>query len=413
MQETKKTFGRTFARCNHICLPFESEQQYSVCVANPFRYRKFLAAQFEKHPELFPPAFSEGYEFHSRYRQKKQDLVVRRIKLKASEKVLAIRPSFIMPYGVGRTDEVEKGLRLMGEGVGVETVVEIYGHDINYWDRMWLSIGRNPLLGATVKDPKKLPEQVVADEKITWLNGEEVLVATTVGEGCFLGVGLAKNETAPELQEAYGEFKQEARKLDKNYAPKGVCTDGFHSTRLAWQSLFSGIVLILCFLHGVLKIRDRCRGSLRKEVLDRVWHCYQATTRRQFSQRLRRLVEWADKELQGPVLEAVKKLYAKREQYKLAYEMPEAYRTTNAVDRLMDWLDRILYARRYLHGEGEKARLALRAMALYWNFHSYSARVRREDPKRKSPFTDLNGFEYHENWLHNLLVAASLGGCQP
>jgi hypothetical protein len=66
--------------------------------------------------------------------------------------------------------------------------------------------------------------------------------------------------------------------------------------------LFSGIVLILCFLHGVLKIRDRCRGPLRKEVLDRVWHCYQATTRRQFSQRLRRLVEWADKELQGPVL---------------------------------------------------------------------------------------------------------------
>ena len=177
--------------------------------------------------------------------------------------------------------------------------------------------------------------------------------------------------------------------------------------------MFSGIVLILCFLHGVLKIRDRCRGPLRKEVLDRVWHCYQATTRRQFSQRLRRLLEWADKELQGPVLEAVKKLYAKREQYKLAYEMPEAYRTTNAVDRLMDWLDRLLYARRYLHGEGEKARLALRAMALYWNFHSYSARVRREDPKRKSPFTDLNGFEYHENWLHNLLVAASLGGCQP
>jgi hypothetical protein len=292
-------------------------------------------------------------------------------------------------------------------------VVEIYGHDINYWDRMWLSLGRNSLVGTTVKDPKKLPEHVVADEKITWLNGEEVLVATTASEGCFLGVGLARNETSPELGAAYGEFKQEAQKLDKNYAPKSVCTDGFHSTRLAWQSLFPGIVLILCFLHGILKIRDRCRGALRKQVLDRAWRCYQAASPHQFSQRVRRLREWAAKNLQGPVLEAVKKLDTKREQYKLAYEMPEAYRTTNAVDRLINYLDRLLYARRYLHGDGEKARLALRAMALYWNFHSYSARVRREDPKRKSPFADLNGFEYHESWLHNLLIAASLAGCQP
>lgn len=32
------------------------------------------------------------------------------------------------------------------------------------------------------------------------------------------------------------------------------------------------------------------------------------------------------------------------------------------------------------------------------------------DPERLSPFADLNGFQYHENWRHNLLIAASLGG---
>ena len=113
------------------------------------------------------------------------------------------------------------------------------------------------------------------------------------------------------------------------------------------------------------------------------------------------------------MLEAVKKLDTNRSQYQAAYEMPEAYRTTNAVDRLMNQQDRLLYARRYLHGSDKKARLAVRAMALQWNFHPYSARVRREDPNRKSPFADLNGFQHHDNWLHNLLIAASLGGCQP
>ena len=48
--------------------------------------------------------------------------------------------------------------------------------------------------------------------------------------------------------------------------------------------------------------------------------------------------------------------------------------------------------------------------ALQWNFHPYGARTRRDDPTRRSPFHDLNGFEYHPNWLHNLLIASSMGG---
>jgi hypothetical protein len=36
-------------------------------------------------------------------------------------------------------------------------------------------------------DPEKLPGHLLADEKITWLNGEEVVVATTVGDDCVLG----------------------------------------------------------------------------------------------------------------------------------------------------------------------------------------------------------------------------------
>jgi hypothetical protein len=65
---------------------------------------------------------------------------------------------------------------------------------------------------------------------------------------------------------------------------------------------------------------------------------------------------------------------------------------------------------RYLHGTPAATRLAVRAMALLWNFHPYGARCRRDDETLRAPFHDLNGFAYHPNWLHNLLIASSMGG---
>jgi hypothetical protein len=57
------------------------------------------------------------------------------------------------------------------------------------------------------------------------------------------------------------------------------------------------MVLVLCYLHSTLKIAERCRRELRKQVLIGVWHAYKADTRRSFSQRLRRLQQWARKSL--------------------------------------------------------------------------------------------------------------------
>ncbi|MDJ0596290.1 MAG: hypothetical protein QNJ72_40975 [Pleurocapsa sp. MO_226.B13] len=72
--------------------------------------------------------------------------------------------------------------------------------------------------------------------------------------------------------------------------------------------------------------------------------------------------------------------------------------------------DRLLYTMQYFHGDKESARLYLRSMALVWNFHPYGVRARSNCPERMSPFTELNGFRYHDNWLHNLLIASSMNG---
>lgn len=409
-KQNKKTQSQPSARYNHICLPFESESHYASCVTDTALYRKFLNQCFNSHPQLFPKAFSSGYQFHSRYHQKKTGLTLRRIKLKATRKVFAIRPSFVLPYAVERTDEVEKALFLRSYGVPFEALAYVFGRDASFYQRAWLQLGRPSLVGTTIKDEEKLPAHIVADEKVTWLSGKEVYVATTVAKGCFLGAGLATDTTAQELESAYGQFKEEAQEIKSDYAPETVCTDGFRATRLAWQRLFPTMSLILCFLHGVLKIKQRCRGELRRVVLDRVWNCYKALTRREFSQRLRRVREWASEKLSGAVKEMAIKLWEQGRRYVEAYKHPGCRRTTNEVDRLMNQQDRVLYSMRYLHGKGETAKLALRAMALQWNFHPYGRRLRRDDPKRQSPFADLNGFQYHDNWLHNLLIASSLGG---
>jgi len=202
----------------------------------------------------------------------------------------------------------------------------------------------------------------------------------------------------------------EASAVFPTYRVRSVCTDGCQATRDAWQQLVPHFILVLCFLHSILKLTERCRGTLRHQVLDRAWTVYQAVTKAQFAQRLRRLAEWAHSSLDGWLAQMVEKMARHRHDFTPAYDCPQAARTTNAVDRVHNPLDHTLYAMQYCHGHQESTRLAVCAWALQWNFHPYSPRLRQAPPARASPFADLNGFHYHSNWLQNLLVASSMGG---
>ena len=212
------------------------------------------------------------------------------------------------------------------------------------------------------------------------------------------------------LEKGYGECAKDAKALEPAYHARSVCTDGWEATRQAWRGLFPTITLVLCFLHAILKIQKHCAGPLRHQVLDKAWQVYQAATKRQCAQRLRRVAEWTPAHLSGPVAQMVLQMCRRRADFTPAYECPQAYRTSNAVDRLLNSQDRLLYAMRYWHGTIDSARLAVRAMALQWNLHPYGARLRRDQPSRVSPFDDLNGLQYHPNWLQNLLIASSMGG---
>jgi hypothetical protein len=158
----------------HICLPFASEAQYRDYIDNPAQYRQYLSRMLDQHPALFPTDMDQGFTFHDCYVSLKQDLIVRRIKLKATGAVFALRPWFVMPYMIARTDAVEKALSLQQWGVPFDALAYVFGRDAMFWYRAWLAFGRPSLVGTTVKDPKKVPRDLVADEKLTRVAKQQV-----------------------------------------------------------------------------------------------------------------------------------------------------------------------------------------------------------------------------------------------
>jgi hypothetical protein len=396
-----------------LCMPFESAKHYNACMRDATRFRQTLTALSNRHPARFPARFGEGFSIDDKRVSTRQQLAIRRIALHATKEKFSVRPSCVLPYRTATTEEVEKGLFLRHWGVPYDALAYVFGRPASCWSRAKMSLGRPSLVGTTVKTPEDLPAHITADAKHTELRGHKVFVPTVVAAGGILGATVTAAADAVAREAAYGEFAREARELAPSYSPQSVCTDGWEATQKACKTLFDGLCVMLGFLHSILKISERCASNtaVRFEVLDKAWAVYKAETRITFAQRVRRLREGAEATLpDGGLKHAVLKRCSKKAQFLKAYDHPRAHRPSNAVERLINHLDRRLFAMRKFHGTLQSGRLAVRALALQWNCHPDGPRLRAVDAQRRSPFHDLNGFEYHQNWLHNLLIAASRGG---
>jgi hypothetical protein len=414
-EKDSKALGRGSKR---ICLPIE-RAEYDHVLADPVAFRQCLDVLVGQYPELFPNAMGAGYILHDilPVSKKMPNLRLRRIQVTHPEnpngEVFTIAPSFVLPYMMGYTDDVENALFLRGAfGVPYWGLTHVFGHTDMYWERLELGLGRNSLVGTTVKQPDHLPQDLLADEKHTRLNGATVYVATTVGADCVLGASMALQADEQNLTDAYQQFKTEAQNVKPDYQPTTVNTDGWAATQSAWRNLFVKIVLIACFLHAFIKIRDRCQRLKEhfSALSQRVWDIYHATAPDQFMAKCEALKTWAVQTLPaGPGLDAVLKLCGRAPEFIKAYAYPTAHRTSNMLDRLMDHMDRVFYQARYFHGHLMTAEYSVRAGALLANFLPYCPRA-TVSKKYHSPAHKLNGFVYHDQWLHNLLISASMGG---
>jgi len=385
-------------------------------------FRAWLDTMIATYPELFPENINIGYTLHDLLPPsvKMPEVRLRRIQLKAPDEqgraqVFTIGSSGVMPYMTGYTDEVEKVLFLRRFGVPFWGLSYVFGRNDSYWYRLSTHLGRYEIVGTTVKDPDKLPQHLLADEKHARFNGHKTYIATTVGADCVLGASVALKADEMALTEAYGQFKQEAHHLEPDYEPQTVNTDGWMATQKAWRALFTTIIIIECFLHAFLKIRNRCQKrwqTVWPDIQQQVWDIYQAADAQDFRQQITDFLSWARQTVSGPALAAIEKLGAKTDKFVLAFDFPQAYRTSNMIDRHMEPLARCLSDARFFHGHWRSAELQVRTWALFHNFWPYCPRANISQ-SYISPAHRLNGRVYHHNWLHNLLISTSATGLGP
>ena len=222
--------------------------------------------------------------------------------------------------------------------------------------------------------------------------GDKVYVATTVGDECILGAEMAEDAGEEALTGAYKVFKDECQCLKPDYSPDTVNIDGWKSTHNAWSFLFPAVVIICCFLHVFIKIRDRGKKKYKDlflQVASKLWECYRAVNKASFTQRVRRLLEWCDKnEVPDVFLKPIEKLR----------------------ENICAYMDRNLFSAQYFHGSLDAAKLGIRGWALIQNFAPSNPRTVRKHNGYQSPAERLNGFRYNDSWLQNLMISASLGG---
>lgn len=397
-------------RCSTLCLPV-GKDEYNDLVADPARFRGWLDQCFRSCPELFPQAFQDGYRLKDGRTSTRTGQRRRRIRLKAAGASYSVRPSFLLPYLAGTTDDARGPLFLRAFGVPFWTLARVFGKGPTYWYRLEVSLGRNSIAGPTVRRAE-LPTHLLADEHHQTRNGDKNYVATRVGVGGCLGAALAPTATTDDLTAAYRVFRQEARDVRAGCQPETVSVAGWASTHQAWQALFPLVVLLRCFLHGWLNIRSRGKLSVAfAELSRRVGEAFHAPDRRRLAPRLRRLGEWARMQsLSAWLWEQVEKRCGRSKEYGVAYAHPGGHRTSTLLARVMRGMSRYFEDGQHLHGSPAAAGLHVRAWALLQNFRPGGPQAVRANDGRRSPAERLNGHRDHDDWLQNLQVSASLGG---
>ncbi len=173
----KKTKRKSNRGQKRICIPVKQDD-YQAVIEDSNAFRAVLDENIIKYPAIFPPAINQGYKLNGWVTESKKipDVRMRRICLHAldnagKKQVYNIAPSFVMPYMAGYTEDVEHALFLHEKfGVPFWGLTHVFGRYDSYWERMIISLGRCHLVGTTVKNPDKLPDDILADEKHTKLN---------------------------------------------------------------------------------------------------------------------------------------------------------------------------------------------------------------------------------------------------
>ena len=389
------------------------EEKYEDFINNPTTAHRVIKESLDQFPELFPESIKEeGYILKGKDRVSiKMDIQLRRIKIGNS--IYRIRPSFVLSYMRAKTKDVANAMLLIRFGVPFWVLAIVFGKNAMFWYRLFISLGYFNLVGTTVYNRDKMPKHLLADEFHIRIKGVKAYVATIVAGACFLATEVCSKADELTLREAYGVFKTEVQAIWEKYQPLSFNTDGWSATQNALRFLFDKAKIVECYLHAVIKVRDRATKKLQEHfliALDKVWNIYRADSKRQMAQLIRRLREWASTIPQSAMKDNLLKLCKKKNRWLKHFDNPDAYRTSAHLDRVMKIMERHAINSQMFHATVSSTSMNFRALALIYNFSPSCPAVTKDFPDLVSPAARLNGFVYSKNWLENLVIAASLNG---
>ena len=316
-----------------------------------------------------------------------------------------------MPYMTEKTEVAWKILLLKIYKAPDWVLAIVFDKDEKHIQRMTSHLGNCSLVGSTVRGNASVPKDIVADEKHTHLQGEKAYIATISAKECILCAGVTNAADEIELTKAYSVFAEQSKDIEPQYQAQTANTDGWKATGVALKNaLGQSLVIINCFLHALLGIKNvatKKTAEIFDQVKNKAWNIYRAKNKHTFSQRIRRFMQWSKNIADIKIKEKVLKLCDKKYSFMVCFDFENAHRTSNMIDRLMDFMDKFLYNRKYLKGKKETAQKSMTAFCLLHNFRPYCS---SKEQNARSPFEKLNGFQYHDNWLHNLLIATSRNG---
>ena len=135
-------------------------------------------------------------------------------------------------------------------------------------------------------------------------------------------------------------------------------TDGWKGTQAAWKALFQKVVILRCFLHGWLKIRDRAKHlkDLFAEVSRQVWEAYHAARPAELWATLASAPGVGERTPQRGRLGERPRSVPQGRRFSVAYRFPGGHRTSNMLDRQMRGMNRYFDHGQHLHGSHEACR---------------------------------------------------------
>jgi len=164
-----------------------TREQFDELWEHSDKTRELVDRLMAEHTELFPTCLRKGYALHgfARTSQKLEGIRLRKIRPAGGGQAYHLRPSFVMSYMTGTTDEVEHPLLLASYGVPNWVLTRIYG-------------------GGLGKDGNRVPGTHGVVSRVVWVAGVAPIGARDGGEVVEsdrgVCVGLRSSRVSPDKQ---------------------------------------------------------------------------------------------------------------------------------------------------------------------------------------------------------------------